>query len=455
MILPGKYDLIVIGGGTAGSSVMHKAAAKGWKTAIIEADSLGGTCVNVGCIPSKALIKSARVLRQVQDAAEFGVHTGTPRVDWDYIIKRKDQLVGAMRDGGYRGVQKNKNITLIEGEASFAGPGRIVVNGQTVSAQRVVIAAGARPALPRVKGLEETAFLTSTTIMELEKLPESLLIIGGGIIALEFSQLFARLGVEVTILQQNDRLVPQVEEDIAAAVEKILKNEGIKVVTGARVAAIGREGSSIFALEDSSGRKLYYRAEKLLVAAGRTPNSDRLNLETAGVKVDDQGYIKVDSAFRTGAENTWAVGDIIGGPMFTHKAWHDGFLLAGHLVEGEEINSEGRLVPFAIFTDPEIAGVGLAEREAAAAGLEISIQRYNFSDHGRSMVDGKLSGFIKLISSKSSGKLLGAHIIGSEAAELLHELIAAIRFGATLNDLQDMMHIHPTLAEAVNSASMQ
>ena len=448
-----NFDLIVIGGGTAGSNVMHSAANKGWKVAVIENEHLGGSCINVGCIPSKALIHSTRVMRQVREAATYGINTTEPSADWRAIVKRKDNIVGNMRQGGYKGVEENKNITLFEGAATFAGPGKVKVNAETLIAANIVIAAGARPAIPLLPGIEEVEYLNSTSIMELEDLPESLLIIGGGIIALEFSQLFARLGVKVTILQRNNYLAPILEEDISTEILNILEAEGVEVVTGAEISALGHSDNKIYALEKSSGKNVRYSAEKLLIATGRTPNSDRLALNLAGVKVDDNGYITVDSNFKTSAHSTWAIGDIIGGPMFTHKAWHDGFLLAKKLLDGENIKSEGRLIPYAIFTDPEIASVGMGEKEAAAAGLDVEIKQHPFANHGRNVVDGKLKGFIKLIAEKKSGRLLGAHLIGSEAAELLHELIAAIRFEAKLSDLQDMMHIHPTLAEAINSAA--
>lgn len=450
-----NFDLIVIGGGTAGSNIMHSAANKGLKVAVIENEHLGGSCVNVGCIPSKALIHSARVMQQVREAASFGINTSEPSADWQAIVRRKDKIVGNMRQGGYKGVEENKNITLFEGEATFAGPGKVKVNDETLSAARVVIAAGARPATPPIPGIDEVEYLNSTSVMELKKLPESLLIIGGGIIALEFSQLFARLGVKVTILQRNMLLAPILEEDISTEIRKLLEAEGVEVITGAEVSGLGRSGNKIYALEKSSGKEVRYSAEKILIATGRTPNSDRLALNSAGVKVDDKGYIAVDPNFKTSGHNIWAIGDIIGGPMFTHKAWHDGFLLAKHLLDGENIKTEGRLIPYAIFTDPEIAAVGMGEKEAAAAGLDIEVKHYPFANHGRNMVDGKLKGFVKLVAEKKSDRLLGAHLIGSEAAELLHELIAAIRFEAKLWDLQDMMHIHPTLAEAINSTAFK
>jgi mercury(II) reductase len=450
-----EYDLIVIGSGSAGSNVMGRATGKGWKVAFIVFGPLGGSCINVGCIPSKALIKSARTMKQVQSAGRFGVVVEKPKADWPKMLNRKDRIVARMRAGGYNNVAENSNVTLFEGEASFAGPREVRVNEETISADKIVIATGAKPLIPKIPGLDQSGFLTSTTVMELETLPASMIVIGGGMIALEFSQLFASLGVEITILQRNRRLAPNLEEDISEEIGQILKNEGIKVVTGAKVSRVSRENELVYVTEDSTGKSEHYSAEKLLVATGRAPNSDMLNLDSAGVETDERGFIKVDAGFKTSAEGIWAIGDVIGGLMFTHKAWHDGFLLANQMVDGKSVDPEGRLIPFAVFTDPEIAGVGLGEKEAQEAGYSVEVKKQFFASHGRNLVDEKLEGFIKLIVDSKSGRVLGAHLIGSEAGELIHELIAAIRFGATIADLQDMIHIHPTLAEAINSAAFK
>lgn len=448
-----KFDLIVIGSGSAGSNVMNRATGKGWKVAFIESGPLGGSCVNVGCIPSKALIQSARTMKQVQSAGRFGVMVESPKADWPKMRRRKDRIVARMKAGGYNAVEENSNVTLFEGEATFAGPLEVRVKEETISADKIIIATGAKPLIPNIPGLDQSGFLTSTTVMELEKLPASMIVIGGGMIALEFSQLFTRLGVDVTILQRNRRLAPNLEEDISEEIGQILKNEGINIVTGTKISGVTRENDLVYVTEESTGKLKRYSAEKLLVAAGRAPNTDRLNLNAAGVETDERGFIKVDNSFKTSAEKIWAIGDVIGGPMFTHKAWHDGFLLAHQIVDGKSVNPEGRLIPFAVFTDPEIAGVGPGETEAQEAGYDIEIKKYFFASHGRNLVDEKLDGFIKLVVDNKNGRVLGAHLLGSEAGELIHELIAAIRFGATIADLQDMIHIHPTLSEAINSAA--
>lgn len=447
------FDLIVIGSGSAGSNVMNRATGKGLKVAMAEVGPLGGSCINVGCIPSKALIQTARTYKEVMSAGRFGVIAEAPGIDWPAAVRRKDRIVNRMRASGYNSLTDNKNVTLFEGEASFAGPKEVLVGSDTIRSERIVIAAGARPLIPALDGLEEVDYLTSTTIIELQELPKSLIIIGGGLIALEFSQLFARLGVEVTILQRNRQLAPKLDLDIAAEISTVLSNEKVKIVTGAGVNRVGREGDLIFVEAERNSQLIRYSAEKLLITAGRAPNSDLLNLEQAGIVTDPRGFIIVDDHFKTSAAGVWAIGDIIGGLMFTHKAWHDGYLLANYLIDGKAISPADRLIPFAVFTEPEIAGVGLSETQAREAGYNFKVSSYPFGTHGRNIVDDKLEGFIKLIYEAESEKLLGAQLIGSEAGELIHELIAAIYFGAKLSDLQNMIHIHPTLAEAINSAA--
>jgi len=449
-----RFDLIVLGGGTAGPGVAHRAAAKKWDTALVETRYLGGTCINFGCIPSKTLISSAQVMQWVRDAQKYGVITESPRADWPTILNRKEILVRKMRDHSYKSVQKKEHITLYEGQASFTGPKTLEVNGESLTAEKIVIATGARPGIPPVQGLSDVDYLTSTSAMELEELPKSLLILGGGIIALEFSQLFARLGVSVTIIQRGERLAENLEPEISDEIRKVLEAEGINVKTSTRISSIGSENGLIYAIDEAKREQKRYSAEKILVATGRTPNSDMLALEKTGVDTTKKRYILVDENFKTAAEGIWAIGDVIGGMMFTHKAWHDGLLLSRHLLEGKAIVSQDRLVPFAVFTDPEIAGAGLGEASAAEAGYNVTTKSFPFAFHGRALAIDKLDGFVKLVLDSNSRKILGGHIIGPEAGELIHELIAAMRFGATVYDLQEMMHVHPTLAEAINSTAL-
>ncbi len=444
-----EYDLIVVGGGTAGMNLIYPLTAQGYKAALVESRSLGGTCINVGCIPSKTLISSARTMQTVRDAHKLGVVAGPPQADWPAMVKRKDELVGRIRSRGYKNVDRNDNITLYEGRAAFTGSKTMSVNGETITAEKIVIAAGARTSVPPVPGLDKAGYLTSTSVMEMKELPESMLILGGGIIALEFSQLFARLGVEVTILQRGDRLAPNLDPELTEEIQRLLEEEGIKVVTDTNISSIERDGGRVTATDESGEGPVRYTAEQILVATGRRPNSDWLDLDKAGVATDQRGYITVDEAFKTSAEGIWALGDITGGMMFTHRAWHDAVLLSRHLLNGEKVDSRDRLIPFAIFTEPEIAGVGFDEAAAEKAGHDVKIHHFPFRFQGRARAMEKYDGFIKMTVNKEDGKILGAYIIGPEAGELIHELITAMNFGATVSDLQNIIHVHPTLSEAL------
>ena len=326
-----KYDLIVLGAGSAGMNLISPLAGRGWKAALVESSHLGGTCINIGCIPSKTLISSARVMQEVRDAHKFGVIAEPPRADWTAMVERKDQLVEKIRSRTYKNVNRDEQITLYEGQAVFSGPDTIEVNGETISADKIVIATGARSAIPPVPGLSDLNYLTSTTVMEMDDLPKSMFILGGGIIALEFSQLLVRLGVEVTVFQRGDRLAQNLDPEISEEIKRILEEEGVKVKLDTVVSSAGVEGNSVYLLEETKSGPVRYTAERLLVATGRTPNTDQLNLDKAGVETDRRGYVVVDDGFKTSAEGIWAVGDVTGGMMFTHRAWHDSLLLSRYL----------------------------------------------------------------------------------------------------------------------------
>lgn len=448
-----QYDLIVLGAGSAGLSLVHSAAGNGLNSAIVEKSHVSGTCVNVGCIPTKILISSAKIMQTVRDAGKFGVIVESPKADWTAMVARKDEMVERIRNRSYRKVKENERITLYEGEAVFLDAHTVEVNGEVLTAEKIVIATGARSAIPPVKGLKEIDFLTSTTAMELKELPKSLLILGGGIIALEFSQMLSRLGVKVTIIQHGSRLAPNLEPEISEEIRKVLASEGVSTIFNTNISSVFSEDDKVFLVDETENGPVRYHADRLLLAAGRAPNTDKLALEKVGIAMNERGYIIVDDNFQTGVEGIWAIGDVIGGMMFTHKARNDALLLARNMFKGKKIQSKDRLVPFSIFTEPEIAGIGLSEAAAISAGHKIKVQRFPFGFLGRAMAIEKTIGFVKLILEAESGKILGAHIIGPEAGELIHELIMAMHFGAKVHDLQDMIHVHPTLAETIFSAS--
>ncbi len=449
-----KYDLIVLGGGTAGLGVVFPAAGEGWKTALVEPAYLGGTCVNVGCIPSKTLISSANAARHVKMASVLGVEAERIRADWTRMVERKDQIITKMRNGTLKSVEKNDNIDFYPHEASFIDSHTISVQGEHLTAKKIVIATGARSAVPPVPGLDDIDYLTSTTLMDLDKLPDQMLILGGGIVALEFAQMLVRLGVEVTVIERAERLAANLDPEISEYVGEFFQKEGIRVLTGSDVKKIWQENHSIFVDLVRENKKQSVSGDRLLVAAGRTPNTDRLNLDSAGIRTDKRGYIEVDEYFRTGVSGVWAIGDVTGGMMFTHKAWHDSVLLANQLLKGEKRTARGRLVPYAVFTDPEIAGVGMGHHDMTREDREVKVIQSSYSSSARAKAMARTDGFITLYTEPDSGKILGVQMVGPEAGETVHEVLAMMRMGGTVHDLQDMMHIHPTLAEMVNIVAL-
>ncbi len=449
-----KFDLIVLGGGTAGMGVVYPAAAKGWKTALVEPAFLGGTCVNVGCIPSKILISSANAAQQVKEAAALGVQATLEGVDWPAMVARKDGIIQKMRDGSMKSIRNTEGITWYQSPAAFVDSHTVNVGGELLAGDRIVVATGARSAEPPVPGLAEVDFLTSTTLMDMKKLPDHILVLGGGIVALEFSQMLARLGVAVTILERADRLAANLDSDISAQIREVLEQEGVEVLTDAEVEKIFVEQHIYQVDYVQQGAKKTVRGDQLLVATGRTPNTDSLNLDAAGVQTDRRGYIQVDEYFRTTAEGVWAIGDVTGGMMFTHKAWHDSVLLVDQLLEGKKISANGRLIPYAVFTDPEAAGVGIGEHEAKEMGDRVKVLRAQYASSARAKAMARRTGFITLYTDAENGKILGVQMIGPGAGENVHEIVAVMRLGGSVHDLKDMMHIHPTLAEMVNIVAL-
>ena len=443
----------MLGGGTAGMTVVDEAAANGWEVAVVEAKALGGTCVNNGCIPTKTMIHSAKIMHYIQRAKEYGIECGSPRMDFTAVLARKDRLITAMRDGLYRDVAQNKKIMLFEGTAAFEEPMRVWAGSELIEGERILICTGARTLIPPIEGLDTVDYLTSTTALQMKELPASLIIAGGGPIAVEFAQMYARFGVNVTILQRPARLVPNVEPEISAELQRVLEQDGVNIITGADVRKVGRNLAGITVFAEVEGAPRQFASDRIMVATSRKPNSDTLQLDKAGVETDKRGYIRVDSAFRTNVPGIWALGDATGGAMFTHRAWHDGFLLSRYFFKGELISTAGRLIPYAIFTDPEIAAVGLGEQAAWGAGHDVTVLQTPFKHVSRAMAMAEEDGLIKLVVDGKNGKLLGAHLIGPNSGEIIHELVAAIRFNATVYDLQDMLHIHPTLAEGINAAA--
>ncbi|MGK7312342.1 MAG: dihydrolipoyl dehydrogenase [Candidatus Longimicrobiales bacterium M2_2A_002] len=451
---PESCDLVVIGGGMAGLPIANKAAYKGLRTVLVEKETLGGTCLNRGCIPTKTMIHSARVAHLVRRAGDFGVRTSAPDVDLGAVVDRKNEVVERIRNGSYRQVRNNENLELIEGEARFEPDGAVRVGGRVTRAPKVIVNVGARPAVPDIAGLDRTPYLTSRQVLDLRELPESLIVIGGGFVGIELAQMFARFGTRVTVLQRNERILPREEPEIGDALREILEEEGLSIRTEADVREVEPLDDGVRVRFRTADDVKEIDGHRLLVAAGRTPNTDALGLNGPGADVDDRGFIRVNSRFRTTAEGIYAIGDVTGRPMFTHSARDDADVLYRILVKDDtDASTDGRVVPHAVFTDPEVASVGLTEEEARQQGHEVAVGRQDFSGVARAWAMGETQGFIKLVAEADSKRLLGAHILGPSAGELIHELALGLVLDVTVDDVARTLHVHPTLAEGINAAA--
>lgn len=446
------YDVIVLGGGMAGVPLAHRLAYKGLRTALIERAELGGTCLNRGCIPTKTMIASARIAHQAAVSEQSGVETGEVRVNLSRVVDRKDELIRSVRSGSERNVAQNQNVTLIRGNARFTGERRLVVNGEEITADKVFIAVGTRNSVPPIEGLESVPYLDSTSAMELRDIPAHLVIVGGGYIGVEFAQMYRRFGSQVTVLQSAPTLLATEDEDITTALREALVAEGIEVVVNARVIRVEGGDGDVQVAATVSGQETLFSGTHLMIAVGRVPNTDGLGLETAGVNLDEHGFIKINDRLETTASGIWALGDVRGGPMFTHTARDDARILYQNVIKNADLSIKDRVVPWGVFTDPQLGRVGLSEREAREAGFKLKIGKYEAQKVAKARANGETRGLIKVVADAETDRILGASVLMAEGAELVHEFVTAMQLGAKYTDLQDMIHIHPTLSEGLNNA---
>lgn len=450
------FDLIVIGAGQAGGPLAGAFARAGRRTALIEAVHVGGTCINEGCTPTKTMVASARVAHLARRAADYGVQTGPVSVDLAFVRQRKREIVTSWRSSSEDGLIK-AGVELIMGEAQFSGPASVSValnagGTRELSAATIVIDAGARPAVPDLPGLEALPYLDSTSIMELESLPEHLLVLGGGYIGLEFGQMFRRFGSQVTIVQRGERLLAREDGDIAAAVADIMREDGIEVLlhSTARRVARSADGRVQLTVATPEGERTL-SGSHLLVAAGRTPNSDRLNLAAAGVATDKRGHISVDERLATNVPGIYAVGDITGGPAFTHISYDDFRILKANLLDNDKQTTQGRLVPYTVYIDPQLGRVGMSEEEAQAQGRAVKIFTMPMSHVARAIEVDETRGMIKAVVDAQSELILGFTMLGIEGGEIMSAVQLAMQGGLTAGALRDSIFAHPTLAEALNN----
>jgi pyruvate/2-oxoglutarate dehydrogenase complex dihydrolipoamide dehydrogenase (E3) component len=448
-----KFDAIVIGAGQAGGPLSQKLADQGWSVALIEQGQLGGTCINTGCTPTKTMIASAQVAHYARQAARWGVHAADVRADLPRIVARKDQIVGQRRAGLEKKVEDRKNLHWFRGHGRFVAPHRVRVTEwegvveEELESDRIFIDAGGRPNIPRVEGLDKVIYMTNATILDLTELPEHLLVLGGGYIGLEFGQMFRRFGSQVTIVDRNEQILPLEDADVADELRKALESEGIRFVLGAETDRVATERGRIALSVRAGGSSLSLEGSHLLVATGRRPNSDDLGLDAAGVEADDRGFIRVNSRLETNVPGIWALGDINGGPAFTHISYNDFQIVYANLSEGKSLSTDNRQIPYCVFTDPQLGRVGMTEKEARATGRPLKIGSIPMSWVARAIERDETAGSMKIIVDAGTDRILGAAILGIEGGELVQILGAVMLAGAPYTLLKGAVYIHPTLAE--------
>jgi dihydrolipoyl dehydrogenase len=441
------YDLAVIGAGPGGYVAAIRAARLGGKVAILEQkdSEWGGTCLNWGCIPTKTLVQSAEVLQAVRRAAEFGVKVEEPSIDWPAMQARKDKVVGGLRKGVQQLLRAN-GVEMITARGRLAGRGVVEADGRQISSRHVVLAPGSVVALPPVPGAE--LGLTSDTILGLDHVPESLVVIGGGVVGMEFAGIFSLLGTQVTVVEMLDQLLTPLDPDVAGRFQQLMGRRGVTFHLGARVEAIERAGER-FSVRTSAGP---LEAEQVLVATGRRPNTSDMGLDEAGVDTN-RAAIKVDPHLRTSLDGVWAIGDATAISMLAHAASHQGEVAVTNALEGKLITADTTAIPAGIYTDPEIAYVGLSEAAAKAQGHEVKVGRFPFAGLGRAQVLGETQGEVKVVAD-ADGYLLGVTIMGPRATDLIAEAVLAIHQGITAAELAHAVQAHPTLPEAMAEAAL-
>ena len=443
-----KYDAIVIGTGQAGPSLAVRLANAGRKTAIIERKLFGGTCVNVGCIPTKTLIASARAAYIARRAQDFGVTIpGQIGVDMARVKARKDAVVRQSSDGLISWLRETPNLKVYEGHARFEGPRTVCVNGVQLEADAIFINVGARAAVPSMPGLAEVPYFTNSTIMEVDFVPEHLIVVGGSYIGLEFAQMFRRFGSQVTVVEMAPRLIAREDEDVSQAVKEIFEAEGIDVRLKAECITLEKAGNGIaVGLECTEGAPRI-PGSHVLLAVGRVPNTDDLGLEAAGIALDKRGYVEVDEGLRTTNPNVWALGDCNGKGAFTHTAWNDYEIVADNLLSGANRKWTDRIPVYALYTDPPLGRVGMSEADIKQKKLKALVGKRPMTRVARAKEKGETQGFLKIHVEEESGRILGAALLGSGCDEAVQSLVDAVYARTPVAEFQRHVRIHPTVSE--------
>lgn len=443
-----KFDAIIIGTGQAGPSLADKMAKNGWKVAIIEKGHLGGTCVNVGCTPTKAYVASARRAYTAKNSAELGiVVNGDIEINLKTIKKRKDKIIEDSRSGLGKMLENNENIQLIRGKASFRDNNTVAVEGKTYKANKIYINVGGKPRIP--DGFKDIDYLTNESILEMEEIPEHLIIVGGGYIGLEFGQMFHRFGSKVTILDRGDQLLKKEDSEFGEAIQEIFEEEGINVRLNSECISAKNKGRKIEVSVNCEGDKTNIQGSHLLLAAGRIPNTADLRIENTDVSLNDRGYIKVNDELQSSASNIWALGDCNGQGAFTHTAYNDFQIVNSHLFEEKKRKLSDRLTCYAAFIDPPLARVGMNAEDIKMAGIKAKVASRPMKSIARAKEMGETQGMLKIYIEDNSRKILGATFLGTGADEYIHTVIDQMYAGQSSEIMRDAVHIHPTISELI------
>ena len=444
------YDAIVIGTGQSGPALAARLSGAGMKVAVIERKRFGGTCVNNGCIPTKALVASARAAYMARRGGDFGVTIGGDIVvDMAKVKARKDAIVARSTQGVEGWMKGLENATVYEGHGAFEGPHTVRVGDATLEADKIFINVGARASTPPIPGIETVPYLNNSSMMDVDFLPEHLLVLGGSYIGLEFGQMFRRFGAEVTIINRGPRLISREDEDVSEAVREILENEGIRVLTDTGDWRIEKRGDGLACRMTCGGVATEAAGSHLLVATGRDPNTHDLGLEAAGVSLDARGFIEVDDQLRTNVEGIWAIGDCNGRGAFTHTSYNDHEIVAANLLDDDPRRVSDRITAYGLFIDPPLGRVGMTEREVRASGRKALVGRRPMTRVGRAVERSETQGFMKVLVDAETKQILGASLLGIGCDEIVHSLLDMMYAKAPYTVIQRAMHIHPTVTELI------
>ena len=456
MNTPEQYDAIIIGVGQSGKPLAVDLAGAGWKTAIIERHYVGGSCINYGCTPTKTLLASAKLAYQARQSSQYGVETGDVQVDFKAVIDRKNEVVEQFREGIEDKLTSTENLTFIEGEAQFSGPKQVTVSGadgeRILTAKHIIINTGTHPAQPDLSGLDDVDWYTSTTLMDATELPKHLIILGGGYIGVEFSQMFRRFGSEVTIVQRGKQLLDREDADIADALTEVLTDEGITVHCNTTAEQVQQPKSGAIELTVKTGDATQtITGTHLLIAVGTAPNTDALNLTAANIETNEKKFVQVNERLETNQPGIYATGDVNGGPAFTHISYDDYRILRDNLLHKGNKTTTGRPVPYTVFTDPQLGRIGLNETQANEQKKNIKTATMPMSSVARAIEVGETNGLMKVVIDADTDQILGASILGIEGGEIMSMLQIAMMGKLTTQQLKEAIFAHPTLAESLNN----